>query len=412
MHEENHKQAELAKIKIMAGALFWLAIAIYILASIFEEQYIWVGFVSATAEAAMVGAIADWFAVTALFRHPLGLKIPHTAIIPRRKDAIAENFGRFVQRNFLSEEVIFGKLRSMNVTKSATEWISQPENSKLIANHAAVGIAAVVQIMKDEDIQEMIERSLQNRIQSTQIAPLLGNLLSLVTSGSRKQELLRGTVKLGVHLLEENGDVIQEKIAQETPWWFPEPVDKAIYKKIVTATRKTLRDVDTDPNHPLRKRFDAVIDGFLDDLKHSPEVADREEAIKAELIQHPVVQDFSSSLWVDIKTSVLDHSSDPNTEFRKAIEHGVNQFGKALLEDEVLLEKINRWVEESTLYLIREYGYEVERLISQTIRKWDAESASKKIELQIGKDLQFIRINGTIVGGLAGLVIHTLTFFL
>ena len=412
MNQETNKRAELSRMKFVATALLGIATLVYIVASILEKRYLWAGFVSATAEAAMVGAIADWFAVTALFRHPFGLKVPHTAIIPHRKDTIAENFGRFVKQNFLSKPVISDKLRSMNISKSMAEWLSQPENSQLIARQVAIGLAGVAQVMNDEDIQAVIERSLQTQIRAIKIAPILGNLLSLLTSGQRKQELFRGTVQLGVHLLKDNKDVIQAKIAQETPWWFPEPVDQAIYKKIVDATEKTLKDVNTKPNHPLQARFDAAIDDFLKDLKHSPDVHAKEEAMKEELLQHPMVQEFASSLWGDIKTSVLEHGANPDTEFRKAIRQGIVQFGEAFARDEVLLEKSNRWLEEGAIYIITEYGYEVEQLISETVKKWDAEAASNKIEMEIGKDLQFIRINGTLVGGLAGLIIHTLSFLL
>jgi len=253
--QEINKKAELARMKLVATGLLVLVTIIYIVAVIFEARYPWVGFISATAEAAMVGALADWFAVTALFRHPLGLKIPHTAIIPYRKDAIADQFGNFVKTNFLATEVITSKLRSINAARLAANWISQPENSQLIAQQVAVGIAGVVQVMNDEDVQDMIERSLRARIQSTPVSPLLGHLLSLITSGQRKEELLSGAVKLGLHLLKENRDIIQEKIAQETPWWFPEPVDEAIYKKILTASQKTLQEVSSNPKHPASTTF-------------------------------------------------------------------------------------------------------------------------------------------------------------
>lgn len=412
MHKDANKRTELGQMKFVATALLGVVTVIYVAATLFEGQSLWVGFVAATAEAAMVGAIADWFAVTALFRHPLNLKVPHTAIIPRRKDSIAEHFGNFVQRNFLTEQVISDKLHSMNLAEKIARWMSQPENSAIIANQVTIGLAGIMQIMSDEDIQEMIERSVQSQIRSTRIAPILGNLLSLVISGQRKQELFEGTVQFGAHILEENKDVIQEKIAEETPKWFPEAVDKAIYKKVVDVTEKTLREIDSNPDHPFRQRFDSVLDKFLDDLKHSPEIQAKEEALKEELLQQPVVQDFASTLWVDIKRSVLEHSTDPNAEFRAAVQHGITQFGKTLLKDSVLLAKTNRWLEAGAIFLTQEYGHEAAHLISETVKKWDAQSASDKIELEIGKDLQFIRINGTIVGGLAGLLIHSVSVFL
>jgi uncharacterized membrane-anchored protein YjiN (DUF445 family) len=275
-----------------------------------------------------------------------------------------------------------------------------------------VGLAAVVQVIKDEDVQEIIEHNITIRIRSTQIAPLLGNGISLVLSGHRQQELLHGMLKLGAHLLEENKDVIQKRIGEETPWWLPQTVDNAIYQKIVDAAQKMLQEVSSDPNHPLHADFDAVVSGFVEDLKHSPAVVAREETFKEEFLQHPVVREFSASLWLDIKTSLIEHSAIPDSDLRKPIQQGIMHFGEALLDDEILLEKIDQWVQEGAVYLIKEYGDEVEHLISNTISKWDAEETSRKIELHVGKDLQFIRINGTIVGGLAGLVIHTFSLLL
>lgn len=412
VQEDANRQAELRKMKFLATALLAAAFVIFVLASIFEEQATWIGFVRATAEAAMVGALADWFAVTALFRHPLGLKIPHTAIVPTRKDSLGRNLGRFVKTNFLSREVISDKLRSMDVTRRAARWISRPENSELIANHVAEGMAGAVQVMKDEDVQALIEQNLSERVRSIQFAPLVGSILSLLTSGTRQQDLFLGAVNLGARLLEENRVTIKAKISEETPWWLPKTVDNKIYQKVIDATEKTLQEVRADPNHPIRENFDAALEQFVEDLKSSPEMLAKEETIKEELLQHSVVQEFSSSLWVDIKTSLIEHAADSNSNTRKSIQAGLVRFGQAILSDEVLLAKIDRWVQDSALYLIEKYGHEVELLIASTIKKWDAGAASRKIELQVGKDLQFIRINGTIVGGLAGLVIHAVYLWL
>jgi uncharacterized membrane-anchored protein YjiN (DUF445 family) len=411
IEDTEHKQGELRQMKFLATSLLAIAFVIFALASVFEKQYWWVGFIRAAAEAAMVGAVADWFAVTALFRHPLNLKIPHTAIIPNRKDVIGQSLGRFVKTNFLSREVITERLRIMNVTGHLAEWLIQAEHSELIAHHTATVLVGAVQVMRDEDVQDLIERSLAAQIRSTQFAPLLGNILSLITSGSRQQELLYGTVKLGARLLEENREVIQEKISQETPWWLPTTVDRAIYQKIVDAVDETLQEVSADPEHPLHENFNTLVEQFVEDLRNSPDLAAREESFKTELLQHSVVQEFSSSLWFDIKTALMGRSASANLGVRRPIRQGLMSFGEAMLNDPALLQKVNRWVEDATLYLIERYGHEVEYLISYTISRWDAEATSRKIELQVGKDLQFIRINGTIVGGLVGLLIHTFAVF-
>ncbi len=408
MVETSNNRFELRRMKVLATALFWFFTLVFIVTSIYEKQYGWVGFIRASAEAAMIGAIADWFAVTALFRHPLGLKIPHTAIIPTRKDSIAVDFASFVKSNFLSSEVVVDKLRSVNVARGVAHWLSRPENSKLLADYVAVGLAGAVQVIKDEDVQALIEHNVAERIQTIRFAPHMGNVLSVILSGDRQKELLYGMVKLAANLLEENREAIKEQIARETPWWLPESVDNAIYQKIVDAVGKTLNEVSADTGHPLHGKFNEIISRFIGDLKHSPDILAKETALKAEFLQDSAVREFSASLWADIKNSLIERSANPKSYGQTPIQQGLTRLGEALLLDETMLKKIDQWIEEAAAYLVEAYGYEVEHLISQTIVRWDAEEASRKIELHVGKDLQFIRINGTLVGGLVGLIIHTL----
>jgi uncharacterized membrane-anchored protein YjiN (DUF445 family) len=409
--EDLAKQRELHKMKFLATSLLVGAFLIYIVALIFEERYAWVGFVRATAEASMVGAIADWFAVTALFRHPLGLKIPHTAIIPRRKREIGEKLARFVRQNFLTEEVITDKLHSMEATKKVAEWLGQPENSALIADQLAAGAAAVIEVMKDEDIQSLIEKQLVAQIRSTQFAPLLGNVLALLTAGNRQQELLMELVKFGSDFLRENKTIILEKINEELPWWASVwGVDRRIYQTIINSVDTTLKEVKTDPQHPLYGNFQMAVNHLVEGLKTSPELHERENALKEELLQQPVVQEFSASLWADIKASLIEHSSTSDSAFRRSIQQMLMGFGEAVQSDPTLYQKIDYWLHELIIYLTKTYGHEVESLISNTINKWDPDMITDKIETEVGRDLQFIRINGTLIGGLAGLLIYTISF--
>jgi uncharacterized membrane-anchored protein YjiN (DUF445 family) len=403
---DRYRQAELAKMKRRATGLFWLVTAIFIGASMLVGQYGWLSYVQATAEAAMVGALADWFAVTALFRHPLGLKIPHTAIIPHRKDSIAANFGQFVQSNFLTETVIAERVRAMDPARQAAAWLGRPENSRHLADHAAAGLTAVVQVVNDEDILTVIEQGVEDRIRATQFAPMLAKTLPLVVAGSRHQELLYGSLKLVTLVVEENEADIQAKISQETPWWLPRAVDQAIYRKIVAMLEETVEEVRTDPEHPLQAKFIDLINQFVENLENSPDVLAQEEALKEEFLKHPAVREFSSSLWQDLKTALLEYGTNPDSNLRPPIQAGLARFGQALGQDRAMLDKINGWLEEIVRYLVRVYGHEAGQLISMTIRNWDAEATSRKVELHIGRDLQFIRINGTIVGGLVGLGIH------
>ena len=410
--EDIAKQTDLARMKFMATALLGVSFIIFILATIYKDVALWVGFVQATAEAAMVGAIADWFAVTALFRHPLGLKIPHTAIIPYRKDDIGARLGRFIKQNFLSKTIIVEKLHSLDVTTTVAEWLIQPKNSTQVANQLALGMANIIQVINDEDVQAVIEANLKARIKSQPMAPVLGGLLALLTSGGRERELLQGTVKLGTRILEENKEAIIDKIKRETPWWLPRNVDISIYQKMVTSLDETLHEVDRDPEHPLYSQFNSLISHFVNDLQNSPEVLAKEVVWKEELLQQPLVTEFSASLWRDIKMTLVEHSEDPNLDIQRSIQQGLIRFGEALLEDEMLRQKMDGWVERSAVYLIEQYGHEVELLIAHTIQRWDAEATSQKIELQVGKDLQYIRINGTLVGGLVGFIIHAVSLLL
>ena len=406
---ELEKQAELRKMKRLASGLFLLVTIIYIVASVFSNLHAVVPYIQATSEAAMVGALADWFAVTALFRYPMGLKIPHTAIIPNRKNSIADQFGVFVQQNFLSDEVITGKIRSMDLSRRVAEWIIEPKNSSAVAEQITDGIAGVVKVMNDKDIQAMIERKLENKIRETSFSPLIGDVLTFLTSGKRQQAAFDAGVNIALGVLEDSDDQLREKIQQETPWWFPNSLDKAVYRKIMKSTSKALYEMQVDIFHPMRVRLVQMSNEFMEDLKYSDDIKEKEISIKEDLLQQVAVRDFTRSLWTDIKQALLEQSESPDAELKKAIQDAVEKFGRSILADDRLAEKINGWAEDSARYLLDNYGHEVANLISQTIESWDPQSTSERIEIQIGKDLQFIRINGTVVGGLAGLGIHSMS---
>ncbi len=339
----------------------------------------------------------------------MGLKIPHTAIIPNRKNSIADQFGVFVQQNFLSDEVITGKIRSMDLSRRIAEWIIEPKNSNAVADQITDGIAGVVKVMNDKDIQAMIERKHENKIRETSFAPLIGDVLTFLTSGKRQQAAFDAGVKIALGVLEDSDDQLREKIQQETPWWFPNSLDKAVYRKIMKSTSKALYEMQVDIFHPMRVRLVQMSNEFMEDLKHSEEIREKEISIKEDLLQQVAVRDFTGSLWADIKQALLEQSESPDAELKKAIQDAVEKFGRSILDDDKLADKINGWAEDSSRYLLNNYGHEVANLITQTIESWDPDSTSERIEIQIGKDLQFIRINGTVVGGLAGLGIHSIS---
>ncbi len=400
------KKAALARMKRRATGLLVLATIIFIVSRLLESRWPWLDIVRATAEAAMVGGLADWFAVTALFRHPLGLPIPHTAIVAARKDQIGRNLGNFVAKHFLGRDVLAQKLASLEVSKHLAQWLSVPENSRSLARHAATGVASGVRVLRDEDVQELIDAAIVRKIRKTPVAPLIGKALSIMTEDHRHQELLDEAIRLLSRAIDQNQDMIRERIGEETPWWVPDLVDDKIHEKIVSSVDRTLKEIRDDPQHPLRERFDEALDAFIAKLHDSPEVQARAEAIKLELLDAGAVRRFSSSLWEDAKGALFRYADNPEAFAPTAIERGLVSLGEAAQRDPTLLSKMDGYVADVALHLVERYQGEVAQLIAQTVASWDPEVTSQRIELAIGKDLQFIRINGTIVGGLAGLVIY------
>lgn len=403
---EQQRRAELTRMRRLATGLLILASLIFLVTRILEQRYPWLAIVRATAEAAMVGAIADWFAVTALFHHPFGLKIPHTAIIPSRKDALGESLGRFVQNNFLTEQVMVEKLHSLQVGRRAALWLHEPANNAVVSEYATVLIGGLAQVARDDDVQDLIERTLVERISALPAAPLTGHLLKRLLSGKHQQELLYGTLQAVAYGLEENKDAIRKTISRAKPWWILVSVDDAVYQRLVGLVNTTLHELNADPEHPLHERFGVALDRLVDRLQHDPELIARGEEIKRELLAHPIVREVASSLWQDLKALLLDPQLTENSPLREPIQRGVTRLSEALLADTELQAKIDGYAERAVRFLIHEYGHEAQKLIAQTVRRWDPRDIAQKLELQVGKELQYIRINGTLVGGMVGLLIY------
>ncbi|GMV10559.1 MAG: membrane protein [Gemmatimonadota bacterium] len=406
--DEAQRVARLRRMKAWALALLVLATVVFTVARYYEAQYPWLGIVRATAEASMIGGLADWFAVTALFRHPLGIPIPHTAIIPARKDRVGQTLGAFVQKNFLNRDVIVAKLHTLNAAERMAQWMVEPGNARRIARQLARALAAAANVLRDEDVQEFISKAVVNRVRTTQVAPLLGKALSVLTAGNRHQALLDDAIRLLARGISENQDLIRERVEQESPWWIPGAIDDKIAGRIVRALENTMQAVHADPNHPLRQRFDAAIDEFIVKLQASPEVILKAEQIKEDLLHADTVRQFSASLWADAKASIARHAEHPEGFDPETIERGLTAFGNAILADPVLMEKVDAWLVEAVVAVVERYQDEVGELIAGTVRRWDPVATSQRIELAIGRDLQFIRINGTIVGGLAGMGLYLL----
>jgi uncharacterized membrane-anchored protein YjiN (DUF445 family) len=369
-----------------------------------------VGFVRAAAEASLIGGLADWFAVTALFRRPMGLPIPHTAILPQRKERLGRTLGNFMQQHFLSRDVLSTRLRGLRIAERAAWWISQPENSRVIATQVAAGVAKTVEALPDEEMRDLIRRGMVARLREAPVAPLLRNALALVSAGGKHQELLSEAIRLAARAVEDNREAIRERVKEETPWWVPGILDDKLYRRILVAIQNMLGDVERDPQHPLRKKFDAVLDGFIYRLEYSPELVARAEARKQELLDDPVVAEFAGWLWQLTRHTALDQATTARQSAPGALERGIATFGASVHASPALLAQIDDAVIEFTLAAVEQYRGEVAALIADTVAAWDPDVTARRIELAIGRDLQFIRINGTVVGALVGLALYTLAY--
>jgi uncharacterized membrane-anchored protein YjiN (DUF445 family) len=393
-------------MKRVATGLLLFATAIFVVAHLLEPEYPWLAYVRATAEAAMIGGLADWFAVTALFRHPLGIPIPHTAIVPRHKDRVGQILAGFLQRHFLSPEVVSEKLRSANVAQHLASWIVDPEHARTVARQAAVALSAGARATQTHTVQAMIETAITKKVESTPVAPLLGRALSVVVEDDRHQELFDDAIRLIAKAVRENKQFVRDRIDRETPWWVPEQIDDKITEKIVKSIDRTVQDVHDDPHHPLRERFDVALKNFVDRLQTDPRAIERAEGIKRDFMNDEVMRDLGGSIWQDINDALARVAENEEGAGMDAITNALVAFGKAVQEDAALMAKVDKWVVDVAAQLVGRYREEIGELITDTVAKWDPQATSHRIELAVGRDLQFIRINGTLVGGLAGLLIY------
>ncbi|QHC02424.1 DUF445 family protein [Epidermidibacterium keratini] len=398
-------------MKMVATGLLLLAAVIF-LGCVIWQRYdapAWVGYVKATAEASMVGAIADWFAVTALFRHPMGVPIPHTAIIPRKKDQIGESLGEFVQSNFLTGPVLAEKLRQLGVSRKAGEFLSEPANARKLSGNVGRAITTGLEIMGDDDVQQVFDNIIMKRVRDADAAPILAKLIDVAVAGGNHQNMMTAGLKGVAKFLDENRQVLRVKLAQESPDWVPSWVDERIFNKIYSGVQSFIAEVAADENHEMRRQFDARVREYAEQLRTDPEAAAKIAAIKDDVLGHPAVREWSQSAWANIKRSLITMANDPDSDLRLQLESSILKLGTTLSNDPSLQAKVDGWVERGVLYVVDEYKDHIADLISGTVARWDTAETSKRIELQVGRDLQFIRINGTVIGALAGLVIYTIS---
>ncbi len=402
---------DLRRMKAMATSLLFLAAIVFVAAKSQEGDGAWVGwgYVRATAEAAMVGALADWFAVTALFRHPLGIPIPHTAIVRRRKDQIGASLGGFVEANFLTRAVVTERLEGVGLAERLGHWLARPANARTVGDQSAAVVRGLTEVLSDEAIQHGLEAVVVERARRVPVAPLLGRAIDVAVDGDHHQQLFDAVITGVDNFLGDNAMSLRNRMNQESPWWVPESIDDVVFEKIYGSVRRFLREVADDPNHELRRSVDERSVALAAELRTSPAMLARGEEIKEEILNHPDVRAWSANLWVSLKSALLEATEDPDSQLRRRLEEALVEAGRSLQADPELRAKIEHWIIDAVGYVAEQFRGEVATLIATTVQRWDADETADRIELQVGRDLQFIRINGTLVGGLAGFVIFALS---
>jgi uncharacterized membrane-anchored protein YjiN (DUF445 family) len=367
---------------------------------------VWVGYVGAAAEAGMVGALADWFAVTALFKHPLGIPIPHTAIIKRKKDQLGEGLGTFVRENFLSPAVVETKLRDAQVPSRLGKWLSDASHAKRVAGETATVLRVLVELLRDEDVQQVIDRMIVRRIAEPQWGPPAGRVLATLLAENRQEALIQLLADRAFQWSLNAGEIIQRVVERDSPSWSPRFIDHLVGDRIHRELMDFTDKVRRNPDHELRRSATRFLFEFADDLQHDPDTIARADAVKEQLMARDEIANAAATAWKTLKRLVLEGVDDPSSALRSRIADTVVRIGESLRDDADLRDKVDNWMVRAAQHLVSEYGVEITAIITETIERWDAEEASRRIELHVGRDLQFIRINGTVVGALAGLVIY------
>jgi uncharacterized membrane-anchored protein YjiN (DUF445 family) len=396
-------------IRRFATGMLLVVTAVFVGASLLErsnESWVWV---RVTAEAAMVGALADWFAVTALFRHPLGIPIPHTAIIPSRKDQLGEVLGRFVQESFLTRDNVVERVRKADPAARIGAWLEDPAHVHHVSGQVTEGLAAVVASLDDEQLSPAVREVVMDRVRGVALAPMAARALRAATADGRHQELVDAFLPAVGEALDVNHDALLDAMVETSPRWVPRAVDEVVLGKGLEVAHAFIRDVSARSDHPLRAHVDQLAADWAKRLEEDPELIARGEELKEELLENPAVQSYLDGLWESTKTSLLSQSDDPSSALRERVEQSIDGFGASLRTDPEMRRRLEVWLERIVGELVERFESEITDLVQTTVERWDAEETSARLEELIGRDLQFIRINGTVVGGLAGLVIYAVS---
>ncbi|MFE3638727.1 DUF445 domain-containing protein [Streptomyces sp. NPDC059168] len=408
---DEERRRGVRRMKLTATGLLLFVALVYVLARLATHQGAgaWAGYVAAAAEAGMVGALADWFAVTALFRHPLGLPIPHTAIIPTKKDQLGVSLGEFVGENFLSQDVVRQRLRAVGIGSRLGAWLARPEHADRVTAELATALRGALTVMRDRDVQAVVTEAVTRRADVQEIAPGLGKMLERIVADGGHNRVVDLVVARAHDWLELHRADVMSAVEGGAPGWTPRFVDKKVGDRVYKELLRFVTEMRDMPSHPARGALDRFLTDFASDLQSDTDTRGRVERLKGDILGRGEVQDLIASAWTAVRSMVVAAAGDERSELRTRVRAALLSLGTRMANEPKVQQKVDGWVEGVAVHVVTTYRKEITSLITETVAGWDAEHTTRKIEAHIGRDLQFIRINGTVVGSLAGLLIYVVT---
>ena len=402
---DEQRRADLRRHKALATGLLLVAAAVYAVTLATGSD----GWVRAGAEAALVGGLADWFAVTALFRRPLGLPIPHTAIIPTRKDQLGQGLSDFVGTQFLNAEVVGERLATAQVPARVGTWLAVPANAERVAAELATAVAGVIGVLREDEVRAAIASALEGRLEQTRVGPVLGGVLGPVVADGAHHGLVDVAASRVHAWLRDNREQVERVVADQAPDWSPRFVDRKVAAKVYDEVLRVAANVDLDPRHPLRGTLDGFLARLARDLREDAETGERTDAFVRRMAARPEVRDALHDLVSSGRRLLLELVEDPGSDLRRRAVAELQRLGERVGTDAELRARLDGYLLRAVLHVVEGYRDELTRVITDTVERWDGPETARRIELQVGRDLQYIRLNGTVVGALAGLAIHAVS---
>ncbi|WP_292010897.1 DUF445 domain-containing protein [Chryseobacterium sp.] len=407
------KRKQLRKYKAFATGLFLVMAITFILMTILQKttDSHWIGYVRAFSEAAMVGALADWFAVTALFRHPLGLPIPHTNLIENSKQKLGDNLGSFVVTNFLSPQNIRPYIQKLKVSNYVGEWLAKEKNQDILIANISDIVLDILNKLEDSSVSNFISKKVSEMASDIKLNAIVGNGIHYILEKNDHQRIITNLSKQIKDYIIENEEMIQERVQKGSYSFVPKFIDNKIADKIASGLSDFFREIEEDPQHEIRTLITKKIYEFSVDLKQDPKWENEFNSIKKDLLNNERLDQYSNDIWISIKKTIIKELKEEHSSLKSYITKNLNEFSQNLKTDEVFQNKIDHWVRLTAYKYILRNTHQFGNLISSTVGNWQGKELSEKLELEVGKDLQFIRVNGTLVGGLVGLIIYTIAHF-